>query len=86
MMHLNLIKNLGLRVCEIGVKAQKIKSSKLDTYGILIAYFSVEDKQEKSYFFEEIFLLVDISIDIALKIPFLTLNNIKIDVISRYLY
>ena len=35
----------------------------------------MEDKDGRSHFFKEIFLLADISMDITLNMPFFTLNN-----------
>ena len=46
---------------------------------MVIALFFMENKEERSYFFEETFLLADINIDIILGISFLTLSNVKID-------
>ena len=41
----------------------------------------MEDNGEKSHFFEKMFLLANISIDIAMEMPFFTLNNFKIDLL-----
>lgn len=43
---------------------KKIDSSALATFGMVIAAFSVNDKDRKVRFFEEIFLLADISSDV----------------------
>ena len=53
---------------------------------MVIASFSIKDKEEKSRFFEETFLLADISIDIALGIPFFTLSNVEIDFVNCHIY
>ena len=45
----------------------------------------MEDQEEKSRFFEETFLLVDISIYITLGILFLTLSNVKITFINCHI-
>lgn len=42
---------------------------------MVIAGFLLQDKLGKAQFFEETFLLADISIKIVLGIPFLTLYN-----------
>lgn len=42
---------------------------------MIITLFQVNDKDKKSRFFEEIFLLANISIDIVFKMFFLILNN-----------
>lgn len=46
---------------------------------MVIISFLVDDINKKSSFFEKNFLLADISIDIALGILFLTLNNVKVN-------
>lgn len=46
----------------------------------------MEDEEERSHFFEKTFLLADISMDAALKIPFFTLDNNKIDFADCYFY
>lgn len=51
---------------------------------MIIAIFLFVDETEKSRFFEEIFLLVNISMSIAFEILFyLTLNNAKINFINQ---
>lgn len=72
-------KDLGLRICKINVDAQKIDCSRLKTYEIVIVFFQVDDKDRKSRFFEETFLLIDIGMNIAFEIRFLTLSNVKIN-------
>lgn len=72
-------KKLSLQVWKSEVKAQKIDSLTLKTLGILIVFFSMNNKAGKLWFFEENFLLTDISMDIALSIAFLILSNTKIN-------
>lgn len=45
------VSKLGLRVCRTNVKAQKIDSSTLKTFGIILASFQVEDKFRNTWFF-----------------------------------
>lgn len=45
---------------------------------MIIASFLVNDKNEKSWFFEKTFLLADINIDIAFEMLFLTLSNVEV--------
>lgn len=72
-------KKLDLCICKINVNTQKINSSRLQIYGIVLGLFWVDKKDGKPHFFEETFLLADISIDIAFKISFFTLNNIVVN-------
>ena len=53
---------------------------------MIIVSFSIEDEEEKSCFLEETFLLTDISIDVALEMRFLILNNFGIDFAGYYFY
>lgn len=46
---------------------------------MVIALFSIVDRIRRICCFEEIFLLTDISMDIALKMSFLILNNVEIN-------
>lgn len=72
-------RKLSLSICKIDMGTQKIDSSRLKTLEIMIISFQVDDKNRKSRFFEEIFLLCDISIDIAFGILFLTLSNVEVN-------
>ena len=46
----------------------------------------MEDKEKRLYFFGKTFSLANINIDVALKIPFFTLNNVKIDFDGCHIY
>ena len=71
-------KQLGFQVRKTDVGAQKIEGSLLRTFGMVIAGFQVEDKLGKIRFFQESFLLAKISIEVVLKMSFLTLSNTNI--------
>ena len=45
-------------------------------FGIVLTSFQVEDKLGKARFFQETFLLADLSIEVVLGMLFLTLSNI----------
>ena len=45
---------------------------------MVLASFQVEDKFGRARFFQESFLLADISAEMVLGMPFLTLNNAEI--------
>lgn len=59
--------------------AQRIDYNKLESFDMIIAFFLVGNKNKKSSFFEETFLLADISINITHKMLFPTLSNIEIN-------
>ena len=63
----------------INVGAQKINSTALETYGIMLAVFSVTDLANKIMFFEKTFLVANVSPDMVLRMPFLTLNDADVN-------
>lgn len=52
---------------------------------MIIGLFQINDKDKKSHFFEKIFLLVDIKMDVALKMLFFTLSNVEVNFNNREL-
>lgn len=76
---------LDLRVCQTNVGAQKINDSTLKTFEIVLASFQVEDKLGRARFFQETFLLVDISVEVILGMPFLTFSNADIQFLKKEL-
>ena len=77
-MTLGYVSKLGLKIYSTNVGAQKIDSSTLKTFGMILASFQVEDTLERARFFQETFLLADLSIEIVLRMPILILNNTNI--------
>ena len=69
---------LGLVIRKTDVGAQKIDGSALETYGMVIAGFSVQDRLGKVRFFEETFLLANTSMEVVLGMPFFTLSDVDI--------
>ena len=68
-------RKLGLQIQKTNVGAQKIDSSALKTFGIVIADFQVEDKVSKPRFVEETFLVADTKFEVILGMLFLKLRN-----------
>ena len=77
--YLFFAKQLGLPIRQTDVGVQKINGIILDTYGIVVAAFSVVDKANPVRFFEEIFLVTNVSLEIVLGILFFTLSSANID-------
>ncbi len=50
---------------------------------MVVSIFSVSDKDGKEWFFEESFLLAEVSPDIVLGMPFLTMSNADVDFLAR---
>ena len=76
---------LGLRVRVTNVDTQKINGFSLATYSMVLAAFQVVDKLDCSWFFQKIFLLADISMEVVLGIFFLTLSNVDIQFAEKEL-
>ena len=69
------VKRLGLKTRKTNVGAQKIDSSALEIFGIVIADFQVEDKGGRPRFFHETFIVADTQFGMVLEIPFLKISN-----------
>ena len=52
---------------------------------MILASFEVEDKLRKAWFFQETFLLADISMEVVLGMPFLTFSNADIQFAEKKL-
>ena len=72
------VAKLGLKVRKTDIGVQKIDGSTFETFGIVLADFQVENKLRKAWFFQETFLLADISAEVVLYMPFLTLSNAEV--------
>lgn len=66
-------------ICKTNIFTQKIDIGRPKIYRIVIALFQINDWDKKFRFFKETFLLANISIDIAFRILFLILSNIKLN-------
>ena len=71
-------KKLGLKTRKTNVGAQKIDGSALETFGMVIADFQVEDKGGRPRFFQETFLVADIKFEMVLGMLFLKISNANI--------
>lgn len=77
--HPTFVKELRILIRLINVEIQKIDNTRLDTYKIVVAVFSLTDKAKQVKFFEKIFLVANVSLEIVFIIIFLTLNSTNID-------
>ncbi len=68
-------KKLGLTTRKTSIGSQRIDGLSLETYGMVATSFLFQDSLGRVRFFEETFLLADISIEVILKMLFLTLSN-----------
>ena len=76
---------LGFWVQRTDVGAQKIDGSTLETFGIVLTSFQVEDKLRKAQFFQETLLLANINAEIVLDMLFLTLSNVDVQFVEKEL-
>ena len=83
--HLTFAKQLGLPIRLTDVGAQKIEVTMLHTYGMVVAVFIVEDKANQVRFFEETFQVANVSLEIVLRMLFLTLSGVDVDFSGREL-
>ena len=72
-------KKLGFFIRLTDVRMQKIDGTILNIYGIVVAAFLVKEKANQIRFFEETFLVANISLKVVLGIPFLTLSGVNVD-------
>lgn len=84
-MQSSFTKKFGFYIKKINIGTKKIDHYWLTIFSIVVAYFLIDNKDKKSWFFEEIFLLADICMNITFGMPFLTLSDIKIDFNNREL-
>ena len=70
--HPTFAKQVGLPIRLIDVGAQKIDGTMLETHGMVIAALSVADKENRVRFFEETFLVANVSPKVVLGMLFLT--------------
>lgn len=47
------------------------------THGIILSNFQLKNKQGKMYFFQELFLVANTTIEIELRIPVLAFNKVE---------
>ncbi len=69
------IAKLGLTAQKTSVGVQKIDGSPLETHGMALARFSLQDSLGRVWFFQETFLLANISMEVVLGILFLSFSN-----------
>ena len=84
--HPTLARKLKLPIRPIDVGAQKIDGTMLDTFEMVVIAFLVMDKANRVIFFEETFLVANVSPEVVFRILFLTLNGADIDFLGRELW
>ena len=77
-MALAYAKQLSLQTQKTYIGTSKIEKLLLETFAMIITGFQVINKLNKIWFFQEIFLLANISIKMVLKISFFIVSNIDV--------
>ena len=67
---------LGFKIWKTNVGAQKIDGSALETFGMVIADFQIENKIGRPRFFQETFLVANTKFKVILGMLFLKLSNV----------
>ena len=65
------------------IKIQKINDSMLDIYGILVAVFFLTDKANWIRFFEETFLVANVSLEVVFRMSNLILSSTDINSLNK---
>ena len=77
--HPSFVKQLGLFIRPTDIGAQKIDGTTLKTHEMVVAVFSVEDKANQIKFFEETFLVANVSPKVVFGMLFLNLSGADVD-------
>ena len=73
------VKELSFSIRPTDVKAQKIDSTMLDMFGIIVVAFSLINKANQVKFFKETFLVANISLEVVFRMFFYTLSGTDVD-------
>lgn len=73
---------LGFIIWKTSVGAPKIKGLLLETYDIVSVSFLLQDSLGRIWFFDEIFLLIVICIEVVLRMPLLSFSNVNIEFVE----
>ena len=68
-------RKLGFHIQKTNVVVQKIDSSTLEIFGMVIANFEIEDKGGKPRFFQKTFLVANTKFEVILRKLFLKIRN-----------
>ena len=84
-LHPAFAEKLGLVMRATNINAQKIDGTTLKTYRMVIAAFLVTDQANRVKFFEETFLIANVSPDMILEMPFFTVSGADVNFPKRKL-
>ena len=82
----SFVKKLGFLIRPTEIEIRWINSTTLDTYGMVVVVFLMIGKANQVRFFEKIFLVANISPEVVLGMPFLTLSGANVNFLGRELW
>ena len=77
--HPTFAKKLSVPIKPKDIRVQKSDSITLDTFGMVVAAFSLIDKANQVKFFKEIFLVANVGLEEVFEIFFLTLSGADVN-------
>ena len=77
--HLFFAKQLGFPIRPTDIGEQKINSITQDIHRIVVTAYLVVDKVNRIRFFQETFLMANVSPEVVFKMLFLTMSNVDAD-------
>ena len=84
--HPAFAEKLGFVVRATNVGAQKIDGTTFETYGMVVTAFSMTNQADRVRFLEETFLVANVSPDVILGMPFLTLSGVDVNFLKKKLW
>ena len=84
--HPTFAKESSLSIRPTDIKVQKIHGIMLDTFGMVVAAFSMTNKANQVRFFKEIFLVANVSPELILRMLFFILSGVNIDFLRHELW
>ena len=78
-------KELGLAIRPTDVGAQRLNGNTLEIYGMVVLAFWLENKANRVRFFEQTFLVANVSPEVVLGMAFLILRGADVDFLGRVL-
>ena len=80
--HPTFAKKLSLPIILTDIGIQKIDTTMLDIFGMVVTAFSMTDEANWVKFFKKIFLVANVSLKVVLGMSFLTLNSVDVYFLS----
>ena len=84
--YLTFVKKPGLSIRSLKIETQKIDGTILDTYSMVVTVFSITNNANQVKFFEEIFLVANVSLKVVFGIFFPTLSGANINFLNQELW